>query len=592
MTLQVAAYTDQGRERDYQEDNYCIGSKISTETWDIPSGFFLAGDLGTLLVVADGMGGLNAGEVASEIAIKAVKEYFTPQRLNSGGAHPLDPGPILRDTVLYAHGRIVEHARLHTATEGMGTTLVLAWVFNNTVYVGWSGDSRCYLLQHGKPLRQLNEDHSYVQELVNNGAITPEEAFFHPNKHIITQSLGEPSRPPEPGYSYHPLGAGDRILLCSDGLNTMLQDDEIERIFSSGELRDSLRELVDAANASGGYDNITVVACEMHGTPVAQENNAVATQGPQYKKNTGTEAIGIGTQVGPLRVSKRMRNILLLLLIPVTIAVGIGIGVLIQTFSGQNNRTAGPSTHSVGNNNAVIDSAAVLESTRSSPEIQKGLTPSNPPTKTGTQSSQNATTTNASTNLQDIKKKQLIDKLSDISQLKDFSMGICKDKISKIIKEMELNGYDSACRLICDLETKETCGIQELQSLCDCSAGGARNSKILHKLDATGSAVSPQGGAGKAEVILPHDPAAAAVRWQVTVWSVEKKDEGSVRAACFQIREGRSHLTTSSSSYDMEKNKKRFKIIVTGFKDQQEANKFKEELLKKIGYNPIVEKAK
>jgi|GEM_PF-3602625 len=264
---------------------------------------------------------------------------------------------------------------------------------------------------------------------------------------------------------------------------------------------------------------------------------------------------------------------------------------VIQPFSGQNNRAAGFSDSSVDNNTTVIDSATVFESPGSSPEIQKGLTPSNPVTKPGAQSSQNATTTNAPTNLQDFNKQQLIDKLNDISQLKDFGHDICKDIISKIKKELALNGYDSACRLICDLGM-QNCGIPELKSICDCSAEGGRNSAILNKLDATGSAVSPQGGAGTPEVMLTKNPAAAAERWQVVVWSVEKKDEGSVRAACIQIKEGRSHLTTSSSSYDMEKNKKRFRIIVTGFKDQQEANKFKEELQKEIPYYTLVEKAK
>lgn len=258
--LRIAASIDPGQERDYQEDNYSIGADLEAGDWKLPSGDITPGSKGTLLVVADGMGGLNAGEVASKIVVESIQAYFDPSRLSSTTANP---GKVLVEGILYANGEILKHAKKNPDTEGMGTTVVLAWILDGALHVAWSGDSRCYLLRQGQRIYQVNHDHSYVQELIDQQQITSEEAFYHPNKNIITQSLGDVGRQPAPGYETTPLQAGDRILLCSDGLNTMLHDAEIESFLGAGSVNDAARSLVKAANDAGGYDNITAVVAEV-----------------------------------------------------------------------------------------------------------------------------------------------------------------------------------------------------------------------------------------------------------------------------------------------------------------------------------------
>ena len=220
--IRLAAWSDQGRERDYQEDNYCVGANPEINSWVIPQEPFTPGDSGVLLVVADGMGGLNAGEVASMLAVNGVQEYFSGKNLSDELLHR-KPEALLSECILYANQKIVQHAQRNPDTEGMGTTLVIGWILGETLYVGWSGDSRCYLLRQGQ-ISQINRDHSYVQELVDNKTITSEEAFYHPNKNIITQSLGDVGKPPEPDITYCPLktrrsdtGLFRRIKLYASG---------------------------------------------------------------------------------------------------------------------------------------------------------------------------------------------------------------------------------------------------------------------------------------------------------------------------------------------------------------------------------------
>jgi len=264
--LRIAASIDPGQERDYQEDNYSIGADLEAGDWKLPGSDIAPGSKGTLLVVADGMGGLNAGEVASKIVVESIQAYFDPSRLSSATANP---GKVLVEGILYANGEILKHAKKNPDTEGMGTTVVLAWILDGALHVAWSGDSRCYLLRQGQRIYQVNHDHSYVQELIDQKQITSEEAFYHPNKNIITQSLGDVGRQPSPGYETTPLQAGDRILLCSDGLNTMLHDAEIESFLGAGSVSDAARSLVQAANDAGGYDNITAVVAEVVDSAVA-----------------------------------------------------------------------------------------------------------------------------------------------------------------------------------------------------------------------------------------------------------------------------------------------------------------------------------
>ena len=287
--LYLTAWSDKGMERDYQEDDYCVSSNPGDpDSWNIPAGPVSAGEDGIIMAVADGMGGLNAGEVASRTAIGAIRNYFTFNRpselLKNAGSHTA----VLEKCIMDAHSCIVEHARKNPDSEGMGTTLVIAWIVGQHAYVAWCGDSRCYLSRNGV-LRQISKDHSYVQELVEGGKITQEDAFFHPNRNIITQSLGDESRPPSPTCAFTDIKNGDKLLLCSDGLNSMLQDVEIESILEYSTGGTANRELVDAANRAGGHDNITVIVAEIGERPAPHSSVNKDTLVPQFNRKQAVQ---------------------------------------------------------------------------------------------------------------------------------------------------------------------------------------------------------------------------------------------------------------------------------------------------------------
>lgn len=228
---------------------------------------------GAMMIVADGMGGYQAGEVAARIAVETICTYF--DRI----ARPVETTDHVRvhllEAVTQANQAIVNHAELYPEVAGMGTTVVVAWLIDLQLHIAWVGDSRAYLLRPDHPLRQLTTDHSLVQELVDQGKITREQAFYHPESHLVTQSLGGDDRAISPDYVLTPLLPGDRILLCSDGLNSMLQDSEIEAVLlQHSELTAAGQTLIQRANEAGGADNITVCLLD-----VAQPAPAIATAG-------------------------------------------------------------------------------------------------------------------------------------------------------------------------------------------------------------------------------------------------------------------------------------------------------------------------
>ncbi len=202
-----------------------------------------------LFVVADGMGGSRAGEVASQLAVATFE--------GRAGTRGL-PEELLRTTIAEANARIHDEAERDGSKAGMGTTITAALVADATVSFGHVGDSRAYLWRDGV-LQQLSDDHSLVGELVRRGALTPEEAERHPQKNIITRTVGT-----EPALEVDTwtleAADGDVFLLASDGLNNMIRDGEIAAILGSApSLSHAARELVKAANVAGGIDNITAL---------------------------------------------------------------------------------------------------------------------------------------------------------------------------------------------------------------------------------------------------------------------------------------------------------------------------------------------
>jgi PPM family protein phosphatase len=243
--VEQAGRTDVGRQRSANEDSLAVRPP--------------------LFAVADGMGGARAGEVASAVAVEAVE-----RARDSGEPAEAQLASIVRD----ANRRIYDLAVADESRRGMGTTLTLAKVHGDEVSLAHVGDSRAYRMRDGE-LRQLTRDHSLVAELERSGQITPEAAEHHPQRSIITRALG-----PEPDVevdTYTLAGReGDVFLICSDGLTSMISDDEMTSILRSApSLDDAAEALVRAANQSGGKDNITVILFRL-GEGVPGEDTTLA----------------------------------------------------------------------------------------------------------------------------------------------------------------------------------------------------------------------------------------------------------------------------------------------------------------------------
>jgi protein phosphatase len=219
---------------------------------------------GSVFLVCDGMGGHNAGQIASELAAK----QFLHAYYHLGGTAK----DAARQAVLLAHHYIAEMASKIPSRYGMGTTLTALILKQDEGILVQVGDSRCYRLREGV-FEQLSRDQTLVAQLVAQGILTPEQAKYHPQRNVIRQAVGvqDPSEPFEPDIETFPLQAGDIYLLCSDGLNDMVDDAEIEAILRSEPLTRAAWKLVDRALANGGRDNITVLLIQVQSLqPVEQ----------------------------------------------------------------------------------------------------------------------------------------------------------------------------------------------------------------------------------------------------------------------------------------------------------------------------------
>lgn len=223
IKIRIAAKTDVGLERTNNEDNFQVASDLSSGQmrW-VNNEICSLGDKGTLLVVADGMGGMNAGEVASELAINAVREAFSSDKLTADVMkNRFSIEKFMNTVIINADADIKAYARKNPESRGMGTTIVIAWLLDNKLYVSWCGDSRAYVYNPQAGLHQISKDHSFVQSLVDKGAIDQEDAFDYPDSNIVTRSLGDSSTKAKPESLLKPyeLCDNDIILLCTDGLS-------------------------------------------------------------------------------------------------------------------------------------------------------------------------------------------------------------------------------------------------------------------------------------------------------------------------------------------------------------------------------------
>lgn len=259
MKVFLTAVSDVGRERENNEDNCCVCQDLTKGDWQNSGDFVELGKGGAVSVVADGMGGPQAGEVASGIAVDVLKKRFDYDALKPLLADPEKIEGWLKESVSEANEAIIRRAETDPATIGMGTTVLIVWLVSNKAYLAWCGDCRCYLYRNGS-LKRVTKDHSYVQELIDKGEIAHEEAFNHPDGNLITRGLGDIGTSSEAETTVMPIKEGDILISCSDGLCSMCRDTKIEQIVTEYSQRlPSCRDaLVKAALQAGGYDNITV----------------------------------------------------------------------------------------------------------------------------------------------------------------------------------------------------------------------------------------------------------------------------------------------------------------------------------------------
>ena len=239
--MKTYSITDVGKRREMNQD-YVFAS-------DQP-----VGNLPNLLIVADGMGGHKAGDLASRYAVETMVEYIRNEKKEER------PIPLLGAAIHTANDAVAAKAKTNRELEGMGTTVVAAAVQGEYLYVANVGDSRLYLID--REIEQITRDHSLVEEMIRVGELKREDARKHPDRNVITRAVGVHT-PVKIDFFDVKLERGDIILLCSDGLTNMVEDSEILRIVrKSSSLKEAAQKLVNEANKNGGKDNISVVLAE------------------------------------------------------------------------------------------------------------------------------------------------------------------------------------------------------------------------------------------------------------------------------------------------------------------------------------------
>jgi PPM family protein phosphatase len=265
VVVHVFGRTDVGRVRDHNEDSFLVADLSSDNASLQPEvRTHLLGSRGSLFMVADGLGGAAAGEVASELAILTVHAELRAQWSAATNRSAETFARALKAAAEAANAKIFAYAVEHPESRGLGTTATIAGLLGDTLYLAQVGDSRAYLVRNGVAL-QITKDQSLMQRLIEAGELTPEEAERSERRNIILQALG-----PEPtvkiDLTYQKVRRGDTLVLCTDGLSGLVRKDEIAEVLGESEdLLAACKELIDRANESGGPDNITVIAARFDG---------------------------------------------------------------------------------------------------------------------------------------------------------------------------------------------------------------------------------------------------------------------------------------------------------------------------------------
>ena len=236
--MRSSSATNVGRKRKINQDSIFASDKP-------------VGNLPNLYIVADGMGGHNAGDFASRYTVNTVREYIA-------GSREKNPIKLINEAIQLANRGILKEASEHSEMFGMGTTIVVTTIVDEYAYTANVGDSRLHLFDGGE-LRQITKDHSLVEEMVRLGELSEEDARTHPDRHIITRAVGASDEVDVDFFDYQ-MPPDSMILMCSDGLSNMVEDEEIRRIIAQpSDISSKTRELIDEANENGGKDNIAVI---------------------------------------------------------------------------------------------------------------------------------------------------------------------------------------------------------------------------------------------------------------------------------------------------------------------------------------------
>jgi protein phosphatase len=241
MMIQAYAKSDKGKVREMNQDYFYISNSL---------------DEIQLYILADGMGGYNGGEIASSLAVETAKNYIK----NNFKDIEKDKDSIIQllgSSMEYANMVVYEKSKENPELQGMGTTLEICLIYNNKAYIGHIGDSRVYRIRKDF-IRKLTQDHSYVQKLVREGTITKEEAAHHPQKNMLMKALGCNAFA-EPDVMVKGFLKDDILIMCSDGLTNMVNQESINEIATNKDIEQASKDLVELANNNGGYDNVTVI---------------------------------------------------------------------------------------------------------------------------------------------------------------------------------------------------------------------------------------------------------------------------------------------------------------------------------------------
>lgn len=274
INVDVVAITDTGVVREHNEDEFLILPDVtsllldeqnSKARYDVPVN-------GSLFVVADGMGGGSIGEMAAKLTVESLEEYFNKNVAQlTECSFEEEIQVFFNKAVQYCNEKLSAVSQANKEMMGIGATVVFAWLRGDNAYIGWVGDCRAYYAESGK-LQLLTKDHTLENELIEKGELVQKNNEIDTQHHIITQILGAHEKRISPGFCVQKLTKGGRLLLLTDGVHGLISDDKIEQCFDQHVMGQNLaRDIINKTNEHGGYDNMTVLVCEVLDTDVLVE---------------------------------------------------------------------------------------------------------------------------------------------------------------------------------------------------------------------------------------------------------------------------------------------------------------------------------